>query len=599
MKKHGQIGKPLLALLLATALLGGCASAQDPAPQTSGGTDPTAVVTEPAAEPAGTGEAAEPAGTQTEPAQAEPAPAAPVSYADSYWHSVKPYPGFDGKDRAIELFLHADGTVMLREASYFEGRLYYDVEYSTENKWEEQEDGILVTFIQDWGEGEVDVEEIPMTLSGDTLSYTDTKTYYYEEGETPGTIELVRAEMPHLPNLAEDLPKLEGEWVLVATEGEGAVMDAAEMGVESKITVYRDGEDLKLDYEYDYEWDEVPESLKGLTVTGKEEPVYLGCANGMWSAELSGEGVEEGSRNITLLSDDELLYQRHGTYDWGEGEEYEDYGYVEYGYYLRVGSEAWENRDEYFYYDKVTVSNVRELAAAIGSHTKITLKEGVYNFSELLVEDDARNDHLEVEWWAYGGSWTINSVSYLLLEPEEGAEVELCTENPYAPVLDFRYCDYITVRGFTCGHHVEPGVCSGSVISGNAVYDLTVDDCHLYGCGTYGVELYDAYRVQVTDTEIYECSYGAVDVNNSSFVSFTDCSFHDNKEYNVISLYNTSNASFYRVLIKDNVCPYGAMIYSSGGDGTIFLECSFENNQTQGLHDGDDELTFDDCTGLE
>lgn len=62
--------------------------------------------------------------------------------------------------------------------------------------------------------------------------------------------------------------------------------------------------------------------------------------------------------------------------------------------YLRKDSKEMEQKKEYQYVDEVTVSTVQELVEAIQSRTKIILKEGTYNFSELDC-DSIKNPNIE------------------------------------------------------------------------------------------------------------------------------------------------------------------------------------------------------------
>ena len=139
----------------------------------------------------------------------------------------------------------------------------------------------------------------------------------------------------------------------------------------------------------------------------------------------------------------------------------------------------------------VTVSTVEELAEAMENDTCVILKEGVYNFSKLdysKVETTA----LEEPDYPSVGEYIIRKVRGLSLIAEEGAAVELVTENCAAVVLDFMKCSDITLKGLTVGHAVEPGTCEGDVIGISYSWDVRIEDCDLYGCGTYGLDIYSS-----------------------------------------------------------------------------------------------------------
>ncbi len=43
--------------------------------------------------------------------------------------------------------------------------------------------------------------------------------------------------------------------------------------------------------------------------------------------------------------------------------------------------------------------------------------------------------------------------------------------------------------------------------------DINIDKCSLYGCGTYRITATDSSEITVENTEIYECTYGLVELS--------------------------------------------------------------------------------------
>ena len=121
----------------------------------------------------------------------------------------------------------------------------------------------------------------------------------------------------------------------------------------------------------------------------------------------------ETVRTLTLIGENELRYCEQES--WREtGLEH-----VMLCTYLRKGSKEMEQKKEYQYVDEVTVSTVQELVEAIQSRTKIILKEGTYNFSELDC-DSIKNPN--IDWIKdYDGlaEYTVRNVRNLCLEAEE------------------------------------------------------------------------------------------------------------------------------------------------------------------------------------
>ena len=87
--------------------------------------------------------------------------------------------------------------------------------------------------------------------------------------------------------------------------------------------------------------------------------------------------MEQMTRTVTLIGKNELRYcERYSGLEC-------DADHMLIATYLRDGSKELEQSAEYQYLNEVTVSTVQELIEAIQNRTKIILKEGVYNFSEV------------------------------------------------------------------------------------------------------------------------------------------------------------------------------------------------------------------------
>lgn len=253
------------------------------------------------------------------------------------------------------------------------------------------------------------------------------------------------------------------------------------------------------------------------------------------------------------------------------------------------------------YENTVTVSNIRELVAAVDHDTRIILKAGEYNFSDFQGLETG-NPKIPISE-SYGGvsAYEIRGVSNLCLEAEEGAQVSIVTENFTAPALSLRYCSDVTLKGLTAGHKGGQGECYGSVIFTERSYGLTIEDCHLYGCGTCGLQAYESESITMTDTEIYECSENIVDLYLSGDVLIQNCEFRDNDcWYNMFDFYSSYNVVVEDTVIHDNGPDNGdfeTVVVNEDCWDIIFRSCTFRDN----VREPDPELlpdyivTFEDC----
>lgn len=178
---------------------------------------------------------------------------------------------------------------------------------------------------------------------------------------------------------------------------------------------------------------------------------------------------------------------------------------------------------------EVVVSTVDELIAAIASDTEIVLKDGTYDLSTAKDYGTGWSDYY---YWSEefdGPALVISGVDNLVIRSESG-DVTKCTISAvprYADVLKFKSCTNITVSGFTAGHTVEPGYCTGGVLYFQDSDNIHVTNCGLYGCGILGVQAELCSAITVTRCEIYECSYGGIHMGNTSGIKIEDCSFRD------------------------------------------------------------------------
>lgn len=177
----------------------------------------------------------------------------------------------------------------------------------------------------------------------------------------------------------------------------------------------------------------------------------------------------------------------------------------------------------------VTVSTVDEFLAALESDTEIILNASYFDLSTATGFGTASGQHYYWEEVYDGHQLTICDVSNLTIRAEgEDITAHTVSARPrYAHVLNFENCASITVEGFTAGHTIEPGSCSGGVIGFRGCEDILINHCGLYGCGVVGVWAEQSQRILVTNCDIYECSWGGVYMVACREVSFNGNTIRD------------------------------------------------------------------------
>lgn len=71
---------------------------------------------------------------------------------------------------------------------------------------------------------------------------------------------------------------------------------------------------------------------------------------------------------------------------------------------------------------------------------------------------------------------------------------------------------------------------------------MTVEDCGLFGCGILGVETNNCTGIRILNSEIYECSYGGIQLHSTKDVTIEKTTFRDLGGDNLI-LRNSQNVT--------------------------------------------------------
>ncbi len=222
-----------------------------------------------------------------------------------------------------------------------------------------------------------------------------------------------------------------------------------------------------------------------------------------------------------------------------------------------------------------TVTTEQEFLAALGSNRTVIIGKDVHlNLSRVL-----ENEKLFMR--VPGRRWATDATAHIGNEPlaisevvSDGRQLALVNFNQltirgagnssievdprYSYCLYFINCEHCEVRNLTIGH-TEYGTCSGGVIGVRGGKLNVMLDCDLYGCGTYGLDLYDTQDFAVLDTKVRDCTYGIMQVFRSQGVGFSSCDFLRNREYDLVEAHGTLGLSF-------TDCRF----YANDGDAVLF-----------------------------
>lgn len=173
------------------------------------------------------------------------------------------------------------------------------------------------------------------------------------------------------------------------------------------------------------------------------------------------------------------------------------------------------------------VASVDEFLAAIAPGATVYLEPGVYDLTEATDYGGPGGMYYTWRQDVDGAELVIYDVDHLIIEGAGKDLVKIVTRPRYADVICFESCTDLTLQGFTAGHTLEPGFCSGGVVSFTDTNYITMENCGLYGCGVVGIHAMNVDMLLVKNTEIYECSEGACWFIESRGIRLVDCTIRD------------------------------------------------------------------------
>ena len=234
------------------------------------------------------------------------------------------------------------------------------------------------------------------------------------------------------------------------------------------------------------------------------------------------------------------------------------------------------------------VSTADEFLASITPGATIILSEGAYDLS--TASDYGNPTGSEYYKWeeCYDGfQLVIENTDGLTIRGQDEKAVNISAVPRYANVLVFRNCDSITLSSITAGHTTEPGFCAGGVVQYVDCSKVSIDRCNLYGCGVLGIEALNSREVHVTNTEIYECSYGAVSATNCYDFLLSQCVIRDCgtkiEDYNCYTLVEANGSTGLAVIDSEISGNNTAVLLKSAwSNQTALLGCKIVGNTITG-----------------
>jgi hypothetical protein len=172
------------------------------------------------------------------------------------------------------------------------------------------------------------------------------------------------------------------------------------------------------------------------------------------------------------------------------------------------------------------IDTIADFISSIKSDRRVVVKN-----SKINVTDGSKLSSDSIRWESVwdGKELHIENLSNIEFI---GVDAALIAEPRYAWVLHFQHCNNITIRNLAVGH-LNLGSCQGGVIKFDKCSGIRIENCDLYGSGTYGLEFDNCDEIEVLSTQIHDCTYGILQMRDCSNALFSNCHFHKNKEFDL------------------------------------------------------------------
>ncbi|HIK16108.1 MAG TPA: right-handed parallel beta-helix repeat-containing protein [Leptolyngbyaceae cyanobacterium M33_DOE_097] len=256
------------------------------------------------------------------------------------------------------------------------------------------------------------------------------------------------------------------------------------------------------------------------------------------------------------------------------------------GAWMATGSWALARQQRAIAQEVVSVNTVEEFVKAIQPNRTLQLAAGEYNLSSLPT--DFRTEYVQFNEVFDGHEFVISQVENLKIVGTGDRATKIVTKPRYADVLEFQDCRSIWLENFEATHSPDKGSCVGGVVAYRNCQDLVIRDAILEGSGTIGINGQQINKLFCRNTIITGCTYGILCLSNTEDVTFQDCQFKDNQEFDLVSVFNTKEIRFKDCEFSNNQTGNGGsrpyvLFNVNDSEPLQLLRCKVTNNRVQHL----------------
>jgi tetratricopeptide (TPR) repeat protein len=227
----------------------------------------------------------------------------------------------------------------------------------------------------------------------------------------------------------------------------------------------------------------------------------------------------------------------------------------------------------------ITVSTPEEFMMAIGPDRIIRIEAEVLQLPNEKVP--FASDYVTQQEVIDGYQLLIHDVANLTITGAGEKPVKILAEPRYAYILAFLNAEKITIEAVEAGHTPGDEGCITGVLHFKDCREIVVDRSILFGCGSEGVDLQDVDGFLFRDSEIKECVFGIMNINQSRNCLFLNSTFKDNEGWYLINIDQAENIRFSGCRIENNIAyesEYSSIFDVSKSAAVVVEDCLVENN---------------------
>ncbi|MGB3366771.1 MAG: right-handed parallel beta-helix repeat-containing protein, partial [Acidaminobacteraceae bacterium] len=233
----------------------------------------------------------------------------------------------------------------------------------------------------------------------------------------------------------------------------------------------------------------------------------------------------------------------------------------------------------------ISVSTTEQFLSAIGPDRTIKVASGEYDLLSIKID----NEYIKYEDTYDGRELVIYKVENLKIIGDENSKPEFVIDPRYSNVMVFKEVGNLTIKNIVAGHRKDLGESTGGVFKFDFSDDVVLENLDLYGSGTVGIDIKDSRKFRIINPNIYEFSYSAMIIENSSDIEVVGGNIHDNTVFEaLIRVKNSTQIVFNETTFDNNnsiesdgYVSYEYFVMNESDTPINFNNCVITNNDLE------------------